>query len=84
MGDSMKLENEVKGRGSFISRGLARSCSLVGEKPTRVAVSHGPGIEPCRCGDENRVSGSQQGGNPYKEGRLGVKWNKFTRNGGWM
>jgi len=34
---------------SSISCGLARSRSLVGEKPTQVAVSHGPGIEPCRC-----------------------------------
>ena len=34
---------------SSISCGLARSRSLVGEKPTQVTVSHGPGIEPCRC-----------------------------------
>jgi hypothetical protein len=35
--------------GSPISCGLARPRSLVGEKPTQVAVSHGPGIQPCRC-----------------------------------
>ena len=34
--------------GSPISCGLARSRSLVGEKPIQVAVSHGPGIQPCR------------------------------------
>ena len=34
---------------SSISCGLARPRSLVGEKPTQVTVSHGPGIEPCRC-----------------------------------
>jgi hypothetical protein len=34
---------------SAISWGLARSRSLVGEKPTQAAVSHGPGIQPCRC-----------------------------------
>jgi len=34
---------------SSISCGLARPRSLVGEKPTQVAVSHGPGIQPCRC-----------------------------------
>ena len=44
-----------EGMGSSISCGLARSCSLVGEKPTRVAVSHGPGIEPCRCGGNSVV-----------------------------
>ena len=33
---------------SSISCGLARPHSLVGGKPTQVAVSHGPGIEPCR------------------------------------
>ena len=35
--------------GVTISCGLARPRSLVGEKPTQVAVSHGPGIQPCRC-----------------------------------
>ena len=34
---------------SSISCGLARPRSLVGEKPTQVAGSHGPGIQPCRC-----------------------------------
>ena len=34
---------------SSIRCGLARSRSLVGGKPTQVAVSHGPGIQPCRC-----------------------------------
>ena len=34
---------------SSISCGLARPRSLVGEKPTQVTVSHGPGIGPCRC-----------------------------------
>jgi len=38
-----------KNSASSISCGLARSRSLVGEKPTQVAVSHGPGIQPCRC-----------------------------------
>ena len=32
-----------------LSCGLARSHGLVGEKPTQVTASHGPGIEPCRC-----------------------------------
>ena len=32
-----------------ISCGLARPRTLVGGKPTQVAVSHGPGIQPCRC-----------------------------------
>jgi len=31
-----------------MSCGLARPRSLVGGKPTQVAVSHGPGIQPCR------------------------------------
>jgi alkylation response protein AidB-like acyl-CoA dehydrogenase len=35
--------------GLTISCGLARPRSLVGEKPTQVTVSHGPGIQPCRC-----------------------------------
>jgi len=43
----MRVRNEVSV--SSISCGLARSRSLVGEKPTQVAVSHGPGIQPCRC-----------------------------------
>ena len=34
---------------SSISCGLARSRSLVGGKPTQVAFSYGPGIQPCRC-----------------------------------
>jgi hypothetical protein len=34
--------------GSPISCGLARPRSLVGEEPIQVAVSHGPGIQPCR------------------------------------
>ena len=34
---------------SSVRCGLARPRSLVGEKPTQVAVSHGPGIQPCRC-----------------------------------
>ena len=33
---------------SSIRCSLARPRSLVGGKPTRVAVSHGPGIQPCR------------------------------------
>ena len=44
----------INNQGSSISCGLARPRSLVGEKPTQVAVSHGPGIEPCRCSG-NRV-----------------------------
>jgi hypothetical protein len=28
--------------------GLARPRNLVGESPTQVTASHGPGIEPCR------------------------------------
>ena len=43
-----------KAGGSPISCGLARPCSPVGEKPIRVAVSHGPGIQPCRYSG-NRV-----------------------------
>ncbi len=39
----------IKEEVSFISCGLARPRSLVGENPTQVTVSHGPGIEPCRC-----------------------------------
>jgi len=39
----------LAGLGSPISCGLARSRSLVGEKPTQVAASRGPGIQPCRC-----------------------------------
>jgi hypothetical protein len=35
--------------GSSIRCGLARPRSLVGGKPTQVAVSHEPGIQPCRC-----------------------------------
>jgi hypothetical protein len=42
------------GLGSPISCGLARARSLVGGNPTQVAVSHGPGIQPCRCSG-NRV-----------------------------
>src|SRR4030042_6522301 len=34
---------------SSMSCGLARPRSLVVEKPTQVAVSYGPGIQPCRC-----------------------------------
>jgi len=34
---------------SSISCGLARPRSLVGGKPTQVTVSHGLGIQPCRC-----------------------------------
>jgi len=34
--------------GSPINCGLARPRSLVGEKPIQVAVSRGPGIQPCR------------------------------------
>src|SRR4030043_1083483 len=36
----------VRFSGSSISCGLARSRSLVGEKPTQVTASHGPGIQP--------------------------------------
>jgi hypothetical protein len=44
------LQNSIKHKEvSSISCGLARPRSLVGGKPTQVAVSHGPGIEPCRC-----------------------------------
>jgi len=42
-------EGSVWGKGDALSCGLARSHGLVGEKPTQVTASHGPGIEPCRC-----------------------------------
>jgi hypothetical protein len=49
------LQNSIKHKEvASISCGLARPRSLVGGKPTQVAVSHGPGIEPCRCSG-NRV-----------------------------
>jgi hypothetical protein len=35
--------------GTPISCGPARPRSLVGGKPTQVAASHGPRIEPCGC-----------------------------------
>ena len=45
---------------SPISCGLARPRSLVGEKPTQVTVSHGPGIQPCRCSG-NRILDAEAG-----------------------
>ena len=66
---------------SFFGR-KARSRSLVGGKFSPVAVSYGFRGAPYRRGGENRVSESYPGGRPYRESRLGVKWNKFTRNGG--
>ena len=34
-------------RGQAFGCGLARPRNLVGESPTQVTVSHGPGIKPC-------------------------------------
>jgi hypothetical protein len=45
----LKEFDELGSLRSPISCGLARPRSLVGEKPIQVAVSHGPGIQPCRC-----------------------------------
>src|SRR4030042_1272197 len=35
--------------GDALSCGLARLHGFIGGKPIQVTVSHGPGIEPCRC-----------------------------------
>ena len=37
------------GRRDALSCGLARLHGFIGGKPIQVTVSHGPGIEPCRC-----------------------------------
>ena len=42
------VNREKKGLLSSIRCGLARPRSLVGGRPTQVAVSYGPGIQPCR------------------------------------
>ena len=36
--------------GSSLGCGWARLQILAGENPAPVTASHGPGIEPCRCG----------------------------------
>jgi len=56
---------------SSISCGLARSRSLVGEKPTQVAGSHGPGIQPCRCSGNPAYRRDLMRGRERKPGAMG-------------
>jgi hypothetical protein len=67
----MRQESK-EGKGSPTRWGLARPRSLVGGKPTRVAASHGPGIEPLVTGGSMRRHESRRGvmvtGDAYREG----------------
>jgi hypothetical protein len=43
------LDDLSLAKGDALSCGLARLHGFIGGKPIQVTVSHGPGIEPCRC-----------------------------------